>query len=107
MPRPRNSIPKFSVDRNGRAFTKVDGRFISLGRGEDPESRQRYAAVLTAFTSGVPIQPNSRPQTVAKPSLSLNELFVRYVTHELPKYSKAERYCQTTVIRLAQQLYGE
>ena len=28
MLRPRNSIPEFSIDRNGRAFTKVDGRFV-------------------------------------------------------------------------------
>jgi integrase len=108
MPRPRNSIPKFSVDRNGRAFTKVDGCFISLGRGDNPESRRRYAAVLTAHTSGQPI-PTASAAAPAEPrsTVTLNELMLRYVTDALPRFSVAERHCQLSVIRLARQLFGQ
>ncbi|MDB5344291.1 MAG: site-specific tyrosine recombinase XerD [Schlesneria sp.] len=100
MSRPRNTIPKFSVDRNGRAFTKVHGCFISLGRSDDPQSRIRYAAVLTEQASG-------RPAVVTpKAAVTLNELFLKYVTDELPRFSSSERHCQMTVIRMVRQLFG-
>lgn len=101
MPRPRNTIPKFSVDRNGRAFTKVHGRFISLGRADDPQSRVRYAAVLTG-------QGSDSADAVATPRspVTLNELLLKYVTDELPRFSSSERHCQMTVIRMVRQLFG-
>ncbi|MFO1042232.1 MAG: site-specific integrase [Planctomycetaceae bacterium] len=104
MPRPRNSIPKFSIDKTGRAFTKVDGRFISLGRGDNPESRQRYAAILTAHTSGKLVEKS--PQTAQSKAITINELLLRFVTEALPKYSASERHCQMTVIRLTRKLFG-
>ncbi len=107
MPRPRNSIPKYSVDRNGRAFTKVGGRFISLGRGDDAESRQRYAAVLTAYTNGSALDGSPVTAGERNPDVTLSELFLKYVTEALPRFSRAEQHCQTTVIRLAHQFYGE
>jgi hypothetical protein len=101
LPRPRNTIREFSVDRNGRAFTKVRGRFISLGRGDDPQSRIRYAAVLTEQASGQPVTV-----TAPKAAVTLNELFLKYVTDELPRFSQSERRCQMTVIRMVRQLFG-
>lgn len=106
LPRPRNSIPKYSVDRNGRAFTKVGGRFISLGRGDRPESRQRYAAILTAHTNGSTLEVSPITAGKRKPGVTLSELFCKYVTDALPRFSRAERHCQTTVIRLAHQFFG-
>ncbi|WP_397571922.1 hypothetical protein [Schlesneria sp. T3-172] len=88
MPRPRNSIPKFSIDRNGRAFTKVDGRFVSLGRGDNPESRRRYAVLLTEHTGLAAI---ASPATEKKPAVTVNELLLRFVTEELPRYSTSDR----------------
>lgn len=105
MPRPRNSIPKFSVDRNGRAFTKVHGQFISLGRGDNPDSRRRYAEVLTAQTGGQAI--TGALEQRQRPAVTLNELMLKYVTDTLPKYSCAEKHCQLSVIRLTRQLFGE
>ncbi len=39
MPHPKNSIPGFFTDANGRAFTQVEGRFVSLGRAGKPIRR--------------------------------------------------------------------
>ncbi|WP_373651616.1 tyrosine-type recombinase/integrase [Schlesneria sp. DSM 10557] len=104
MPRPRNSIPKFSIDRNGRAFTKVDGRFVSLGRGDNPESRRRYAVLLTEHTG---LAVTASTATEKRASVTVNELLLRFVTEELPRYSTSEQYCQKTVVRLLRQLFGE
>lgn len=50
MSRPRKSIPKLCISpTTGRAFCKVHGRFVSLGQGDTPQSRQRYAETLAAM----------------------------------------------------------
>lgn len=103
MPRPRNAIPKFSIDKTGRAFTKVNGRFVSLGRGDTPEARERYAAVLTEQLSG----QVTGEATERKRPVTLNELLLKYATEALPRFSESERHCQRTVIRLARRLFGD
>ena len=104
MPRPRNSIPKYSVDKNGRAFTKVCGRFISLGRDDDPESKRKYAAVLSTHASG---RDASTSHVEKKKSVSVAELCLKFRTDELPRFSLAEQFCQRTAIRVLRQLFGE
>ena len=105
MSRPKNAIPRFCVDANGRAFTKVEARFVSLGRGDSPESRQRYAAVLTDHANGHAIQSATR-STGVKPSITLNELLLAYSTKELPRFADAEQHCQKCAMRLCRELFG-
>ena len=105
MPRPRNTIPRFCIDSSGRAFTKVEGKFFSLGRGDTPESRQRYAALLTKIANGDPIQS---AVGLAAPStaVTLNELMLQYTLKELPRFSAAEQHCQKCAIRICRELFG-
>jgi integrase len=101
MPRRRNTVPKFSVASDGRAFTKVTGRFISLGRGDDPQAYIRFAAIVT----GQAVEEIA-PVVVPKAMTTLNELFLKYVAEELPRFSSSERHCQRSVIRITRQLFG-
>ena len=101
MPRPKNPIPRFCVDGSGRAFTKVDGKFKSLGRGDNPESRQRYAALLTELANG--------KLTVPAPAvtvISLNDVMLQYTLKELPRFSPAEQHCQKCAMRICREMFG-
>lgn len=105
MPRPRNSFPKFSVDATGRAFTKVHGRFVSLGRAEDPDSQVRYAEVLRKHAAGELIEPTKSPAPQLG-GVSINVLLLRFCTDELPRYSSAEQFCLKGGMRILRQLFG-
>lgn len=105
MPRPKNTIPRFCVDAKGRAFTKVDGKFISLGRGDNPDSRTRYAALLTRLATGQPLQPEA-PATSTTGVVTLNELMLQYTLKELPRFSPAEQHCQKCAIRICREMFG-
>lgn len=107
MPRPKATIPKFCIDRNGRAFTKVDGRFISLGRGDDPKSRQRYAVVLTEHAQGRTVERARQPAPTEPRVLSVNELLLQYAAKELPRFSEGEQHPMRCVIRILRELFGE
>lgn len=105
MARPRNSFPKFSVDATGRAFTKVSGRFISLGRADDPESQIRFADVLKRHAAGESVAP--KKSTDASGGIPVNVLLVRFCTEELPRYSAAEQFCLKGAIRILRQSFGD
>jgi hypothetical protein len=85
MPRPRNVIPRFSVDKNGRAFTKVDGRFISLGRADDHGSKVRYGELLQRLAQGLPPIPEAKP-AAAPAGLTVNELALAFLLHAEGEY---------------------
>ncbi|MDZ4688166.1 MAG: site-specific integrase [Planctomycetaceae bacterium] len=105
MSRPKNTVPKFCIDGSGRAFTKVEGRFISLGRGDTSEARQRYAEVLSDHAQGRLIARAKR-QTAMPSDLTVNELLLQYVTKELPRFSSAEWHCQLGAIRILRETFG-
>lgn len=105
MSRPRNSVPKFSIDNTGRAFTKVGGRFISLGRADLPEALLRFAKVLEDHAKGLPVETAQAP---AKQRLhNITDLLYLYVTKEFPRFSPSERHCQAAAIRVLRKLFGE
>lgn len=103
MGRPRNTIPRFCVSKTGRAFTKVNGEFISLGRGDNPESRKRYAALLTDLANGKTDTTVATPPAVKN---SLNELMLEYTLRELPRFSAAEQDCQRCAMRICREMFG-
>ena len=105
MPRPATTVPKFCVDKSGRAFTKVKGRFFSLGRADSPESKARYSKLLEDFAAGALTQVARKPQE--RSIRSVSELLLLYATTELPRYSRSERGCSAPVMRLLRELFGE
>ena len=75
MPRPKNNFPRFCVDKNGRAFTKIAGRFISLGRADSPQSRVRFAEVLEDHAQGLLAETAEKP-TSSRAEININEMLV-------------------------------
>ena len=113
MPRPRNSIPKYSVAKSGRAFTKVNGDFVSLGT-DGPEARQKYAALLVKLQQGQTLADAQSVQSAPKPSLSVNELALAFLTHAEAEYidastgkPSAEVACYKTATKRLRELFGE
>lgn len=114
MPRPKSLIPKLCIDKSrNRAFCKVDGKFIVLGPAGSADTQLAYGKLLKALedrrgtdaailavkkSQSVPVEPQS--------TLSLNDVFLRFVTEELQKYSKAEQRCIRGAIRIARELFG-
>ena len=106
MARPKTSVPRFCVDLNGRAFTKVAGRFYSLGRAELPESKLRFAKILEDHAKGLLVERAAKPAE-KRPGISVAELLLMYVSKELPRFSRSERDCQTTAIRVVRSLFAD
>lgn len=106
MSRPRNSVPKFCVDQTGRAFTKVNGRKISLGRSDSPQAQQRYAKVLEDHAQGLLSETAQKPVD-KRPALTINELLLSFIGKEIPRYSRSERLCQAAAIKVLRQFFGE
>lgn len=53
MPRPRNSIPKSCHDRSrDRAFCKVNGRFVVLGKWGSSDAQEVYGKLLASLATG-------------------------------------------------------
>ena len=48
------------------------------------------------------VQPAPKPE----PGLSVNELLLRDVTQELPRFSDAERHCQMCALRIVRKFFG-
>ncbi|MDZ4684034.1 MAG: site-specific integrase [Planctomycetaceae bacterium] len=106
MARPRNTVPRFCVGRTGRAFCKVNGEFISLGRGDNPESRARYAAVLTDLAQGKPVESSRQLMLSVSDNLTVAEFFLQFVVQEVPRYSRSEQHCFKTALRVAREMFG-
>lgn len=114
MPRPKSLVPKLCIDKSrNRAFCKVDGRFVVLGPAGSLEAQAAYGNLLADLAKqGVEaaIQCAKRRQSVPmepKPVVLLGEAFLRFVTEELPRYSKAEQFCIKGAMKAANELYGE
>ncbi|MDX1969660.1 MAG: site-specific integrase [Planctomycetaceae bacterium] len=109
MGRPKNSIPKLSADKTGRAFTKVNGRFISLGRAGTPEAQTRYAEILTAHAKGrlADISAPKSVNAVKTSALTINELILQFVTRELPRYSRGGALAWRAMFHVLREQFGK
>ena len=89
-------VPKYAHHKaTGQAFCKIDGKYIYLGKYNSPESRKRYAALV----SGEPIAP-----TVPPPSLSVLDLIEQFLARnpsEYPPGSKEPRQFPFALTHLA------
>ncbi len=114
MPRLTSAIPRLCVHGpTNRACVYLDGRRVYLGRAGSAESRQAYAALLTRLAAGESLGAGnvtaaiSDAATKAAESPTINQLLLRYVTEQLPRYVEHEQRCQKGAIRLLRQFFGE
>ncbi len=108
--RPRNVTPQYRVDATGRAFTKVNGKFITLGRDGDPQARIKFATVIQQVISG---ELPSHDSDSSIQTVSVNELCLRFLIDYCPRYrtsnnsESAEVRCFRSVIKILRAMYGE
>ena len=115
MPRPKSLIPKLCIDKSrNRAFCKVDGKFVVLGPAGSADAQLAYGRVLKALEEQRGLEaavaaskPSQSVPRELKPSVTLNEVLLRFITERLPKYAAAERRCIKSAIKIARELYGE
>lgn len=114
MPRPKSLVPKLCIDKSrDRAFCKVDGKFISLGPAGSPEVQAAYGNLLADLAqrgADAAVRAVKRRESVSrepKPVITLNDLLLRFVSEELPRYSTAEEFCLKSAIRISRELFGE
>jgi len=115
MPRPKSLIPKLCIDKSrDRAFCKVDGKFVTLGRAGSADATIAYGKLLKALEeqrgTDAAVKASKQRESVPaepKPLALLNDLFLRFATDRLPKYQAAERRCIKSAIKTARELYGD
>lgn len=106
MPRPRADVARDCLHRtSGQAIVYVNRKPVDLGAYGSPESRQEYVELLTRLAA-VPTPGLAGPNALPT-GTNVAELCLKYATEELTRFSKAERDCQATVIRLLCQTLGE
>ena len=111
MARPRTLVPRLCTDKTGRCFCKVRGKFVSLGRADDPQVHQRYAALLTSLNSSPVSTPTAA--STAPTGITVSELMLKFALEVMPKYRRsdgqpsAEQDCFRSVIKIVRRLFGE
>ncbi len=105
MARPKSSLPTYRLHKpSGRAVAYVDRKAVYLGPYESPESRKAYAALIDRLNS----QPSTLPpQATPDTELTVADLCLAFIEREAPRYSRSERGCFLTAIRIVRQLFGE
>ena len=76
MPRKRRT-PQYCLHRStGRAYTRIEGRWINLGKHGTPESQGKYHRLISEWHARGQAPPDDRN---AEPSgFTVNELLIRY-----------------------------
>lgn len=106
MARQKSAIPKYSFHKaSGQAAVYVDGKTVYLGKHDSPESRQAYGELLARLAAESMVGKTSK--SLPADNATVAELCLKFVTDELPRYSRAEQHCQRTTLRLLNSLFGE
>lgn len=97
MARTKALIPQNRLhEASGHSVVYARGRTFYLGKFDTPASRQAYGELLTRLAKeALPAEVNSGK---TKP-VSISELCLRFVNDELPRFSRAEQFCQRTARR--------
>lgn len=111
MPRPKSIIPTYRLHKaTGQAVAYVNRQEVYLGPHGSPESREAYSSLLDRLRSGeteTTVRRAARERQSRRPAVPLNELFMRFILEELPKYATAEQRCIKGAIKIARELYGD
>lgn len=110
MPRPKSAIPPYRHHKStGRAVVYVNRKSVFLGKYDSPESRQKYAEIISQITSGdLTAGMSSGMSTAEKPAKrSVSSLCLRFVAEKLPGYADAEQACFRGAMRILVGLFGE
>ena len=107
MPRKSNPIPSYLLHKqSGQARVRVQGRDVLLGPFNSPESRQRYAEILTQLAAGRPVSvPGGlRGAPAGDPGVTVNELVAAFLQHADGHYVKDGKQtskvdCRNLVVR--------
>lgn len=108
MPRPKSAVPPYRHHKStGRAVVYVDRKSVFLGKYDSPESRQRYAEIVSKITSGQTAEL-SRPNVARLSTInSVASLCLRFVAEKMPSYADAEQHCFRGAMRILVSLFGE
>ncbi len=108
MPRPKSAVPPYRHHKStGRAVVYVDRKSVFLGKYDTPESRQRYAEIVSKIASGEPVPMSSKVTTREPVRRSIAALCLRFVAEKLPNYAHAEQACFRGAMRILVELFGE
>ncbi len=91
MPRKSNPIPSYLLHKqSGQARVRVQGCDVLLGPFNSPESRQRYAEILTQLAAGRPVSvPGGlRGAPAGDPGVTVNELVAAFLQHADGHYGR-------------------
>jgi hypothetical protein len=85
----KKNVPAYRLHKpSGLARVIIDHKQIYLGKYDSPESRKRYAELITEhLNNAIPGEPVPNKQGVV-PNLSINELLVRYLQFANGYYSR-------------------
>lgn len=107
MARPKQTVPTYRLHRaSGLACCYVNRERKYLGKFGSPESKRRFAEIVSEATAAGSHPLVSHPASKAAPA-TVNELLLRFASDELPRYADAEQHCFKGVIRILHQLFGE
>ncbi|WLD11896.1 tyrosine-type recombinase/integrase [Planctellipticum variicoloris] len=113
MPRPKSTVPAYSRHTpSGQACAYINRKRVYLGPYGSPESRERYAAIITGLQRGE--LPNPAENEAAGPrSITVNVLCLRFLTDYAQRYRNsdgtpsAEVDCHKGAIRHLRAICGE
>ena len=102
----RKSVPSYCLHKpSGQAVVYIDRKPHYLGVHDSADSRRAYGELLARLA--VDDRATEATKPAAEKPVTIAELCLRFVTDELPRYSRTEQYCQRTAIRVLRNLLGE
>lgn len=107
MARPKSAVPAYRLHkRTGQAVVYIDRREVYLGAHGSPESRRKYAEIVSRRTGGDETIARSPTDNPAPPK-SVAALCLRFIAEKLPSYADAEQHCQRGAIKVLAGLFGD
>lgn len=112
---PRVSFPKYGLHKaSGQAVAYVNRRAVYLGVYDTPESRRRYGELIAGLAAApIASAAPTAPASAEPPTLTVNELCLKWMVEVAPKYKTAEGKPSAEVamyagmIKILRRLFGD